>query len=165
MNDIKEMWVDMFPNWEFKEVFKLRKPDIDKNICEEISYHGTCLTYGELVDTINGIYSEARNVQKENRALKQSDNITDLETEIMQLKEERKVFFEIVDSFIRGVESEKGIAPENERFQYAMDQTLNWMTRLREDLKNPNQYLKLRKQLEKENKMFLVDKEKENNMF
>ena len=80
----------MFPNWEFKEVFKLRKPDIDKNICEEISYHGTCLTYGELVDTINGIYSEARNVQKENRALKQSDNITDLETQIMKLKEENQ---------------------------------------------------------------------------
>jgi hypothetical protein len=91
MSDIKEMWEDMFPNWEFKEIFKLRKSDIDKNICEEISYHGTCLTYGELVDTINGIYSEARNVQKENRALKQSDNTTDLETEIMQLKEERKV--------------------------------------------------------------------------
>ena len=73
MNDIKEMWVDMFPNWEFKEVFKLRKPDIDKNICEEISYHGTCLTYGELVDTINGIYSEARNVQKENEELKKEN--------------------------------------------------------------------------------------------
>lgn len=112
----------------------------------------------EFIDYVNELIEE-------NQALKQSDNITDLETEIMQLKEERKVFFEIVDSFIRGVESEKGIAPENKRFQYAIDQTLNWMTRLREDLKNPNQYLKLRKQLEKENKMFLVDKEKENNMF
>lgn len=87
-----------------------------------------------------------------------------LHDEHLELEIEQ-VLFEIVDSFIRGVESEKGIAPENERFQYAMDQTLNWMTRLREDLKNPNQYLKLRKQFEKENKMFLVDKEKENNMF
>lgn len=113
MNDIKEMWVDMFPNWEFKEVFKLRKPDIDKNICEEISYRGTCLTYGELVDTINGIYSEAGNVQKENRALKQSDNITDLETQILKLKEEnenlKKALWEAESDYI------------HERFEYGFE--------------------------------------------
>ena len=83
--------------------------------------------YGDAIDMLNGLTEENR-----------------------QLKEERKVFFEIVDCFIRGVESEKGISPNDEKFQYAMNQTLNWLIRLRKDLHNPNQYLRVKKQSEKE---------------
>lgn len=66
-----------------------------------------------------------------------------------QLKQDKKVMFEILDAFIRGVEDEKGIDPDNEKFQYAMNQTLNYLLRLKEDFKNPNQYLKLKNALKK----------------
>ena len=62
-----------------------------------------------------------------------------------RLADEKTTMLEIVDAHIRGVESEKGIDPDNEKFQYAMNHTLNWLKRLREDLVNPNQYLRLKK--------------------
>lgn len=133
------------------------KPLTNKEVCELLNNGQKLKQEYDRLQRVHGLlHDEHLELEIERDNLKQENK---------ELKEEQQVFFEIVDSFIRGVESEKGIAPENERFQYAMDQTLNWMTRLREDLKNPYQYLKLRKQLEKENKMFLVDKEKENNMF
>lgn len=49
----------------------------------------------------------------------------------------------ILEAFIQGVESEKGIDPDNQIFQDKMNHTLDYLKRLKEEFDNPEDYRKL----------------------
>ena len=49
----------------------------------------------------------------------------------------------ILEAFIRGVESEKGIDPDNQIFQDKMDCALEYLKRLKEEFDNPEDYRRL----------------------
>lgn len=61
-----------------------------------------------------------------------------------KLYEENQIKLEIVDAFIRGMEDEKGIAPENKEFQCKMDHTIRVLKRLKEDMLNPAEFKRLK---------------------
>lgn len=56
----------------------------------------------------------------------------------------------ILEAFIQGVESEKGIDPDNQIFQDKMNHTLDYLKRLKEEFDNPEDYRKLQKLHEEE---------------
>lgn len=56
----------------------------------------------------------------------------------------------ILEAFIQGVESEKGIDPNNQIFQDKMNHTLDYLKRLKEEFDNPEDYRKLQKHHEDE---------------
>lgn len=58
------------------------------------------------------------------------------------------IAFEIVDCFIRGIESEKGIAENNKEFQERMDCALDYMKLLKEELKDPSDFLRFQEAVE-----------------
>lgn len=87
-------------------------------------------------------YSDA--VDCKNALLPFCNRLNNLSEENKELKEDKKVMFEILDAHIRGIESEKGIAPENENFQVMMRHTLNCLKRLKHDFQNPVNYLRLK---------------------
>jgi len=68
-----------------------------------------------------------------------------------------KAYEEILDAFIKGIESEKGIDPDNEVFQKSMNCALKYLKRLKEEFENVDQYLKMKKELEKNKKEELND--------
>ena len=49
----------------------------------------------------------------------------------------------ILEAFIQGVESEKGIDPDNQIFQDKMNHTLDYLKRLKEEFDNPEDYRRL----------------------
>ena len=49
----------------------------------------------------------------------------------------------ILEAFIQGVESEKGIDPDNQIFQDKMNHTLDYLKRLKEEFDNPGDYRRL----------------------
>jgi len=55
-----------------------------------------------------------------------------------ELHDENQIKLEIVDAFIRGMEDEKGIEPENKEFQCRMNHTIRILKRLKEYMINPN---------------------------
>lgn len=64
-----------------------------------------------------------------------------------------KAYEEILDAFIKGIESEKGIDPDNEVFQKSMNCTLKYLKRLKEEFENVDDYLKKKNELEKEKEL------------
>lgn len=61
-----------------------------------------------------------------------------------ELHEENQIKLEIIDAFIRGMEDEKGIAPEDREFQCKMNHTIGVLKRLKEEMLNPTDFKKLK---------------------
>ena len=56
----------------------------------------------------------------------------------------------ILEAFIQGVESEKGIDPDNQIFQDKMDCALDYLKRLKEEFDNPEDYRRLQEYQQEE---------------
>lgn len=56
----------------------------------------------------------------------------------------------ILEAFIQGVESEKGIDPNNQIFQDKMNHTLDYLKRLKEEFDNPEDYRRLQEYQQEE---------------
>lgn len=82
-----------------------------------------------LFDTINELKQKNTELERENQILKLK-----YENELLLNENKRLKCGEVLDSFIRGQEDEKGINPKNKEFQERMDFTLKLLRRLEEEL-------------------------------
>jgi len=64
-----------------------------------------------------------------------------------ELNQFKSTIFDILDAFIKGLEDEKGIDKDNMEFQAKCDFTLKYLDRLKEDFKNPSEFIRLQKML------------------
>lgn len=74
-----------------------------------------------------------------------SEEIVDL---LNELHEENQIKLEIIDSFIRGLEDEKGIDPENVEFQCRMNFTIKVLKKLKKDMLEPTEFKRLKELIE-----------------
>ena len=82
-----------------------------------------------LFDTINELKQKNTELERENQILKLK-----YENECLLNENKRLKCGEVLDSFIRGKEDEKGISPNNNEYQERMDFTLKLLRRLEEEL-------------------------------
>ena len=61
-----------------------------------------------------------------------------------ELHEENQLKLEMVDAFIRGLEDEKGIVPEDREFQCRMNHTIKVLKELKRDMFHPSEFKRLR---------------------
>ena len=61
-----------------------------------------------------------------------------------ELHEENQIKLEIIDAFIRGLEDEKGIVPEDREFQCRMNHTIKVLKELKRDMLNPTAFKRLK---------------------
>lgn len=67
-----------------------------------------------------------------------------LEEEYQELEKQYNLVFEILDSFIGGIKSEKGIAEDNQVFHDKLDYTQKCLEKLKNELENPSDFLKVK---------------------
>ena len=86
--------------------------------------------------SIDALYDTINELKQKNNELERQHQILKLKYENERLLNENKQFkcIEVLDSFIRGQEDEKGIDPQNKEYQERMDFTLKLMRRLKEEL-------------------------------
>lgn len=65
-----------------------------------------------------------------------------------ELHDENQIKLEIVDAFIRGMEDEKGIAPEDKEFQCKMNFTIKILKKLKKDMLDPTDFKRVKELLE-----------------
>ena len=82
--------------------------------------------------SINALFDTINELKQKNTELERENQILKLKYENECLLNENKQFKcrEILDSFIRGQEDEKGINPKNKEYQERMDFTLKLLKRL-----------------------------------
>jgi hypothetical protein len=76
---------------------------------------------------------------------KDESNVDYLVKLLNNLHEENQIKLEIIDAFIRGLEDEKGIVPEDREFQCRMNHTIKVLKELKRDMLHPNEFKRLRK--------------------
>ena len=82
-----------------------------------------------LFDTINELKQKNTELERENEILKLK-----YENECLVNENKRLKCGEVLDSFIRGQEDEKGINPKNKEFQERMDFTIKTVKEIRREL-------------------------------
>lgn len=85
---------------------------------------------------INALFDTINELKQKNTELERENQILKLKYENEQLLNENKRLKcgEVLDSFIRGKEDEKGINPKNKEFQERMDFTIKTVKEIRREL-------------------------------
>lgn len=65
-----------------------------------------------------------------------------------ELHDENQIKLEIVDAFIRGMEDEKGIDPENVEFQCKLNFTIKVLKKLKKDMLDTTEFKRLKELIE-----------------
>ena len=73
-----------------------------------------------------------------------ADGVTHIVKLLNELHEENQLKLEMIDAFIRGLEDEKGIAPEDREFQCRMNHTIKVLKELKRDMLHPSEFKRLR---------------------
>ena len=73
-----------------------------------------------------------------------ADGVTHIVKLLNELHEENQIKLEMIDAFIRGLEDEKGIVPEDREFQCRMNHTIKVLKELKRDMLHPSEFKRLR---------------------